>query len=81
MLKITEIGVECYSGFKADEYPKSFYLGETRYEIKAIIDQWYQGDLNPDFPVSDYFKVETPDGEQFLLKHDLGKDEWYLCQY
>jgi hypothetical protein len=81
MLKTTDISVECYSGYKADEYPKCFFFDGSRYEIKAIIDHWYQGDLNPDFPVSDYLKVETTEGQQFLLKHELQNDLWYLCQY
>ena len=39
------IEVECHSGYKADEYPKCFYLDDEKFEIKEISDRWYQGDL------------------------------------
>lgn len=80
MIKPVNIQVECYSGFKADEYPKYFYWDNNRFEILEITDRWYQGTNNPEFPVSNYFKVDTTCGQQFIIKHDLASDEWYLCQ-
>jgi hypothetical protein len=80
MVKLININVECYSGFKADEYPKYFYLDNNRFEIYEIADRWYQGAGNADLPVSNYFKVETNCGQQFIIKHDLTNDEWYLCR-
>ncbi|MBN1417121.1 MAG: hypothetical protein JW973_18640 [Bacteroidales bacterium] len=74
----TPIRVECHSGYKADEYPKCFYLNENKYEIKEIADRWYQGDANPEYPVTNYFKVVTVSGERFILKHEVEKDEWYM---
>lgn len=79
MIRLVPVTVECYSGYKADEYPKSFALDEKKYEIRDIIDRWYQGDLNPEWPASNYFRVETTCGEKFILKHDLESDEWHLC--
>jgi hypothetical protein len=72
------IKVECHSGYKADEYPKCFHWNDERHEIDEILDRWYQGDQNPVWPVSNYFKVKTADGRQFILKHDLERDRWYL---
>ncbi len=79
MTNLIPVHVECHSGYKADEYPKSFLHDDTCYEITGITDRWYQGDTNPEFPVSDYFRVETTDGKQFILKHEIRKDIWYLC--
>jgi hypothetical protein len=76
--KMIPIKVECHSGYKADEYPKCFYLDENRFEIIEITDRWHQGDRDPEIPAADYFKVETSGGGQFILKHDLGRDHWYL---
>ncbi len=73
------VRVECHAGYKADEYPKSFILGEKRYEILEILDRWYQSDSSPEWPVSNYFKVNTGRGGPHILKHDLEKDRWYLC--
>ena len=78
MLDPVAIKVECYSGYKADEYPRCFYLGENKYDITEITDRWYQGDLNPALPASDYFKVETTSGKQYIIKHDLENDLWFM---
>ncbi|HOM40015.1 MAG TPA: hypothetical protein PL101_07285 [Bacteroidales bacterium] len=79
MMKFIPVAVECYSGYRADEYPGAFYFNNNRYEVKEVIDRWYQGDLNPDFPVTNYFRVVTSSGETFILKHDLESDGWYVC--
>jgi len=80
MKKLIPIKVECHSGFKADEYPKCFYRDNNRIEITEITDRWYQGDANPEWPVSNYFKVITADGNQYIIKHELTEDNWYLYQ-
>ena len=79
-MQLIQIKVESHSGYKADEYPKCFYLDDVKYEIMEISDRWYQGGNNPEWPVSDYFKVKTSDGQQHLIKHNLEKDKWYLCK-
>lgn len=80
MIKLIPIKVECHSGFKADEYPKCLYLDNNKLEVLEITDRWYQGDRDPEYPVSNYFKVKTTDGKQCIIKHDLESDSWYLCQ-
>jgi hypothetical protein len=32
----------------------------------------------PEWPRADYFKVRGRDEHQYLLKHDLESDEWFL---
>jgi hypothetical protein len=78
-MKLIPIKVECHSGFKADEYPKCFYCNNDKFEIREIADRWYQSDNNPEWPVSNYFKVNTTDGKQYIVKHDLESDKWFLC--
>ena len=70
--------VQCHSGYKADEYPESFMVDNNRFMISEIIDRWYQADSCPEFPVSDYFKVLTTCGLQYILKHDRENDRWYI---
>ena len=79
MIELIPIEVECHSGFKADEYPKCFYWNNKRYEVTGILDRWYQGETNPEWPVSDYFKVDTNRGRQYIIKHEHETDVWYLC--
>jgi hypothetical protein len=79
MIELIPIEVECHSGYKADEYPKCFCWDNKLFEIQEISDRWYQGDSNPELPVSNYFKVKTNSGELFIIKHDIEKDKWFLC--
>lgn len=72
------VKVECYSGYKADEYPKRFFLDDLQFEVEEVLDRWYQGDLNPEFPAADYFKVLTSDKKTYILKHETKSDRWYL---
>jgi hypothetical protein len=66
-MKLIPIEVECHSGYKADEYPKYFSRNNERFEISQVTDRWYQGETNQEFPVSNYFKVETTLGEQYII--------------
>ena len=78
MNDLLPVKVICHSGYKADEYPVHFIWNNTWYEIKEILDRWYQGDRNPDFPVADYFKVNSADGKIFILKHEIKSGKWFL---
>lgn len=80
MNELMPIEVECHSGYKADEYPKCFYLSDEKYEIVEIIDRWYQGDKNPEWPLADYFKVVTDNNKTFIIKHELTSNTWTLVK-
>jgi hypothetical protein len=68
------IGVECYSGFKADERPLRLRFGERTLEILAIEDRWYS-------PGATYFRVRVEDGDRYLLCHQEAQDVWSLAGY
>lgn len=71
--------VRCYAGHKADEAPRRFAQGDRWIEVAEILDRWYQGDRDPEWPIADYFKVVGDDGQEYLLKHDREYDEWFLA--
>jgi hypothetical protein len=75
---LVPIKVVCHSGYKTDEYPTRFYLGQREYEISDVIDRWYQGERDPTVPVANYFKVQTRNGAEFIIKHEMANDAWYL---
>lgn len=56
-----QVRVDCYSGYKADERPVCFYLGERRYQVKEVIDQWYG-------PEETYFRVRGDDDNLYILR-------------
>lgn len=67
-----KIRVECHAGHRAEEEPRAFTLGETRFAVAAIVDRWLD-------PRHRYFKVKVDDGRQFVLRHDAATDEWELA--
>jgi hypothetical protein len=68
------IKVVCYSGYRAEESPVRFYLGERKIEVEAIIDRW----LAPDHR---YFKVRGDDKALYIIRHDSVKDTWELTMF
>ena len=72
------IEVECYSGYRANERPVAFTFQGRRWEVAAIVDRWYEGGLHPNQPALDYFKVRTPEGRLFLLRHNSLFDVWAI---
>ena len=66
-----KIAVETYSGYKADERPVAFALGNKKYRVVDLIDRWYD-------PSCDYFKVKAADGGVYILRRDREGDFWEL---
>jgi hypothetical protein len=80
-MKLIPIPVESYAGAKADETPRWFIWQGRSVEVGEVLDRWYQIERKPEWPRADCFKVRTLDAWEFLLKHDLESDEWYLGQH
>ncbi len=79
-MKLVPIRVECYAGAKADETPQRFSIEGQSIEINEVVDRWYQVESKPEWPRADYFRVLGEDGRDYLLKHDLECDEWFLSK-
>ncbi len=78
MSGLMKIKVECHAGYKADEYPKCFYINDKRLDILEITDRWYHRGLNDEWAAADYFKVLAADNKQYIIRHALDNDEWHL---
>ena len=63
--------VQCYAGWKADERPVRFHLGDLEYLVEEILDQWYG-------PDDTFYKVRANDGNLYILRHNPAADEWSL---
>jgi hypothetical protein len=68
---MSSIRVECYAGYRGDQRPVRFTLGERTYEVQDIEDQWYS-------PAAIYFRVKADDGNIYVLRHDEEQDQWTL---
>lgn len=66
-----KIEVRSYSGYRAEERPVAFSIGDKELKIKEVIDRWYGEDY-------EYFKVKAEDECTYILKYDAEIDEWEL---
>ncbi|MFQ5786023.1 MAG: hypothetical protein ACE5H8_14545 [Alphaproteobacteria bacterium] len=68
------IRVECYAGYRGEETPERFFLGDRGVAVNEVIDRW----LAPDHR---YFKVEGGDGAIYILRHDVVSNRWELTMF
>ena len=67
------VSVECYAGYRGDETPLRFRLGERVVEIIEELERW----LAPDHR---YVKVRTADGI-YILRNDVTSGEWEVTLF
>ena len=79
-MKLIPIKVECHSGYKSNEYPISFYWENIKFEIIEISERWCQAQPTHTWPLADYFKVCTSGNRNYILKHVIKSDQWYLVK-
>ncbi len=68
---MSEIKVECYAGYRGEQFPVRFTLGGEVHEVREVEDQWYG-------PSSRYFRVRAGDGNIYVLRKDEEGDRWSL---
>jgi len=78
MWKQEKISVECYSGFRLNESPRTLIYGGRRLSVLEVIDRWYEGGLKPDVPIMHFFRVRADDGVVYLIRYDPSRDEWTI---
>ena len=66
--------VECHAGYRSEETPIRFWLGENLVEVIEVVDCW----LAPDYR---YFKVRTAEGDIYILRNDVRSGEWELTLF
>lgn len=68
------IKVECYAGYRDEENPVRFYLGERCVEVKEVLDRWLD-------PSHRYFKLRGDDGGIYILRHATKDDVWEMTLF
>jgi len=66
--------VECYAGYRGEQEPLAFWLGERRLTVRAIVDRWFT-------PTQRWVKVHADDGHTYVLRHDEANGHWELAAY
>lgn len=67
------IQVQCYSGYKYGERPKTFEWSGKWYEISRVTDQWLT-------PAGAAFRVTTVDEYFFELHYNEATHSWLIKQ-
>jgi len=60
-----------YSGYKVNERPVRFYIGDKELKVEEILDRWYGQE-------HDYFKVRASDNRVYILKWHRTLDFWSI---
>jgi hypothetical protein len=66
-----KVRVVCYEGYRAEETPRAFLLGERRIEVVRVLDRWRGED-------HEYVKLDGSDGARYILRYDRSRDEWEI---
>ncbi|MFO7646153.1 MAG: hypothetical protein R6W95_17355 [Desulfosarcina sp.] len=66
-----KLAVSCYAGYRGEETPRSFRIGEREITVAEVLDCW----LAPDHR---YFKIRGDDKGIYILRHNPQADEWEL---
>lgn len=68
------IDVECHAGYRGEEIPRRFAIGDRKVEVKEVVDRW----LAPDHR---YFKLISDDDDTYIIRHDQFKHQWELTMF
>ena len=71
---ILTILVECQAGYRGEETPRRFWIGERLVEVAEVLDRW----LAPDYR---YLKVMGNDGDIYIVRHDGAADRWEMTMF
>jgi hypothetical protein len=68
------VRVESYSGYRGEQEPIAFRLGERRLGVHTIVDRWYAPDQR-------WFRVQADDGNTYVLRHNEATGVWDVAAY
>ena len=68
------IKVSCSAGYRGEESPERFFLGERKVEVVEILDRWQGIDHR-------YFKVKGDDKATYIIRHDSSADKWEMTLF
>lgn len=69
-----KVKVDCQAGHRGEQTPQRFTIWQRELAVTEVIDQW----LAPDHR---YFKVLAEDQSQYILRHEVGAEDWELTMY
>jgi len=76
LMKLHDVHVSTYSGYKADERPLEFTFKEKKHKIKKIISQAYEEISGKG--LRRRYTIKTDEGLTFKLFYEENQDRWFL---
>ncbi len=71
---LLSIEVECYAGYRGEETPRRFRVGDRWVDVAEVIDRWLA-------PEHRYFKLKGTDGDTYIIRHDQASGSWELTLF
>ena len=68
------IRFESYAGYRGEQEPFAFWLGENRIAVREVTDRWFA-------PTQRWFKVDADDGHVYVLRQDETSGDWEIAAY
>ncbi len=66
-----KVRVICYEGYRSEETPRAFFLGDRCVEVADVLDRW-RGENH------EYVKLRGSDGALYILRYGADADEWEI---
>ena len=66
-----KVRVICYEGYRSEETPRAFFLGDRRVEVADVLDRW-RGENH------EYVKLLGSDGALYILRYGAEADAWEI---
>ena len=68
--------VQCYAGYKGEQEPQGFLLGERWLEVEEVIKEWRE-------PAAVFFRLRASDGRIYVLRRDVDatRSNWTIEGY
>lgn len=73
------VEVIAYSGYRADQSPRSFTLEGIEHPVAEVLSRWRE-ESEKERGRTDFFEVTTTDGAKHVLGHEADTDRWFLVR-
>ena len=72
--RLLTIRVECHAGYRGEETPRRFTVGDRAVEVTEVLDRWLA-------PEHRYFKLRGNDGDTYILRQDMQAEIWEMTVF
>jgi hypothetical protein len=77
-MRLEPIEVRTRDEYRGGQEPVEVLWRGKWYQVAHILDRWYEGGMSPTRLPMRYFRVETAQGDRFILRHHEFFNAWSL---